>query len=640
MTAAQRRAANTQALHEALQPVRLALLDFVGMEPVVFPVPENGSASHGDASGLAHLYGAVRLNRFEMDVVLLCVGVHMDPQMRDALRSLHPDGQGEVRPNVELALRICRQPDWNAFAPSARLRADDIVTLRGLGSLLDAELILDEAVLHLLVGLDYWDRQLMPMLTFVPSGPCPESHAETLDDLEIALVAQPAPLIWLRAPHAGQGLRLVSAAAEPHFCLNAAALPRDAGEVRRLGIRFRRMLRILDGVGSVDPGDAPVGLLRAFLEAVGGPLVVLEPGEDMGGISALPVLTIDLPRLDVAGRRTLWRHALDLGEDQQSWSQPLADNLAEDFDLPPEHVDGLAGYAQAAAEEMPPETVARRLRQRGRGVARVRLDRLATRVPVRGDLGQVLLSSEAREVLEAIRDHMAARACLHGDRQGGGAAGDRATGVTALFAGASGTGKTLAAEKLAADLDLDLYRVDLSQTVSKWVGETEKNLRAIFDAADAGGAILLFDEADTLFAKRGDGRESGGGQFTNSVVGFLLQEMERYRGLAILTTNRRAAIDDAFQRRLRYVIDFPFPSRDDRIGLWRAAVPQSGLDLDALAAVPLSGGQIAALSVVAASRAAAAGRGLCMDDLLFAMRLDFTKNGVSHALLPCGGGAR
>src|SRR5262249_34401143 len=151
---------------------------------------------------------------------------------------------------------------------------------------------------------------------------------------------------------------------------------------------------------------------------------------------------------------------------------------------------------------------------------------------------------------------------------GFGAHTSRGSGVAALFAGSSGTGKTFAAEVLARDLSLDLYRVDLSQVVSKYIGETEKNLRRIFDAADSGGVVLLFDEADALFGKRSEVKDSHD-RYANIEVSYLLQRMETYRGLAILTTNLKDAIDTAFLRRLRFVVHFPFPDTAGRAEIWR-----------------------------------------------------------------------
>src|SRR5579863_2496654 len=148
------------------------------------------------------------------------------------------------------------------------------------------------------------------------------------------------------------------------------------------------------------------------------------------------------------------------------------------------------------------------------------------------------------------------------------AGGTRGLGISALFAGASGTGKTLAAEVLAHELRLDLYRIDLSSVVSKYIGETEKNLRHVFDAAEEGGAILLFDVADALFGKRSEVKDSHD-RYANIEVSYLLQHMEVYRGLAILTTNQKSALDTAFLRRLRFIVQFPFPDARERAEIWR-----------------------------------------------------------------------
>src|SRR5204862_5706096 len=145
---------------------------------------------------------------------------------------------------------------------------------------------------------------------------------------------------------------------------------------------------------------------------------------------------------------------------------------------------------------------------------------------------------------------------------------NRGFGISALFAGDSGTGKTMAAEVIANELRLNLYRIDLSQVVNKYIGETEKNLRRLFDAAEEGGAILLFDEADALFGKRSEVKDSHD-RYANIEVSYLLQRMEAYRGLAVLTTNLKNSLDTAFLRRLRFVVTFPFPDPAQRAAIWR-----------------------------------------------------------------------
>jgi SpoVK/Ycf46/Vps4 family AAA+-type ATPase len=206
--------------------------------------------------------------------------------------------------------------------------------------------------------------------------------------------------------------------------------------------------------------------------------------------------------------------------------------------------------------------------------------------------------------------------------------GARGLGIAALFAGESGTGKTMAAEAIANEVRLDLFRIDLASTVSKYIGETEKNLARLFDAAEASGAVLLFDEADALFGKRSEVKDSHD-RYANIEIAYLLQRIEAYRGLAILTTNLKSSLDKAFMRRIRFVVQFPFPDEAMRERLWRrqlpARAPLAAIDYAALARAPLSGGHIRAAALQAAFAAAARGSVIDGDLLTQAMRGEFAK---------------
>jgi SpoVK/Ycf46/Vps4 family AAA+-type ATPase len=206
--------------------------------------------------------------------------------------------------------------------------------------------------------------------------------------------------------------------------------------------------------------------------------------------------------------------------------------------------------------------------------------------------------------------------------------GSRGLGISVLFTGSSGTGKTMAAEVLANDLQLDLYRIDLSQVVSKYIGETEKNLKRVFDAAEEGGAVLLFDEADALFGKRSEVKDSHD-RYANIEVSYLLQRMEAYRGLAILTTNMKQALDTAFLRRIRFVVQFPFPDSGQRAAIWQrsypAQTPVRDLDYAKLAQLSVPGGNIRNIALHAAFLAAEAGEPVRMTHLLGAARVEYAK---------------
>ncbi|MGZ3460212.1 MAG: ATP-binding protein, partial [Archangium sp.] len=216
------------------------------------------------------------------------------------------------------------------------------------------------------------------------------------------------------------------------------------------------------------------------------------------------------------------------------------------------------------------------------------------------------LSEAQMRQLAEVELHVRRRLLVH-ETWGFSPGGWRGTGTTALFSGPSGTGKTLAAEVLAHQLGLDLYRIDLSGVVSKYIGETEKNLRKMFDAAESGGAVLLFDEADALFGKRGEVKDSHD-RYANIEVSYLLQRMESFHGLAILTTNLKAGLDAAFVRRLRFIVDFSFPDRKQREALRSRAFPPGtpthGLDPARLALLNVSGAVIRSIALHAAFLAA------------------------------------
>src|SRR4051812_26867054 len=186
----------------------------------------------------------------------------------------------------------------------------------------------------------------------------------------------------------------------------------------------------------------------------------------------------------------------------------------------------------------------------------------------------------------------------------------------------------MAAEVLAGELRLDLYRIDLSAVVSKYIGETEKNLRRVFDAAEGGGAILLFDEADALFGRRSEVKDAHD-RYANIEVSYLLQRMEEYHGLAILTTNMKDALDPAFLRRIRFIVHFPFPGADERTEIWRrifpVETPTDGLDAQALGRLNVAGGNIRNIAISAAFLAADRDEPVAMRHLLHAARTEYGK---------------
>jgi hypothetical protein len=366
--------------------------------------------------------------------------------------------------------------------------------------------------------------------------------------------------------------------------------------------------------------------VRAFAEARPGIVLVGTRAWDPGW-SREPPLLLDAPVASVAERHELWVSALHGGA--PTAFDPALVTLA--FRLTPEQVGRAARAAErasiAAGRPMTVPDVASGARaQNAAG-----LERLARRIEPAVSWADLVIPAGVEGQLREITARARHRDRVVGE-WGMGERSRRTTGITALFAGDSGTGKTMSAEVVAGDLGFDLYVIDLSTVVDKYIGETEKNLDRIFSEADRVNGVLLFDEADALFGKRSEVKDARD-RYANVEVAYLLQRMESFDGIAILTTNLRANVDEAFTRRLDAIVDFPMPEEADRRHLWERNLPPSlpraeDLDLDFLARrFKVSGGNIRNICVSAAYLAAADDRSVTMADLIRATDREYRKLG-------------
>ena len=330
---------------------------------------------------------------------------------------------------------------------------------------------------------------------------------------------------------------------------------------------------------------------------------------------------------DADERAQLWRAGVD-GETAPGLDP--ADATAQ-FRLTPEQVQRAARSARVQARAADRPVQAADLRAGARAQNAAGLERLARRIEPAVSLADLVLPPDVLDQLRELTVRARQRDRVLGDWQMAGPA-SRRRGLTALFAGASGTGKTMAAEVVAGEMGLDLYVVDLASVVDKYVGETEKNLDRIFAEAESVNGVLLFDEADALFGKRSDVADAHD-RYANVEVAYLLQRMELFEGIAILATNLRSNLDEAFARRLDALIDFPEPEEADRLRLWDRCLgslaPRAGdMDLEFLArAFKLSGGNIRNIVLAAAYMAAEAGRSISMADLVRATQREYRKLG-------------
>lgn len=339
-------------------------------------------------------------------------------------------------------------------------------------------------------------------------------------------------------------------------------------------------------------------------------------------------LTVESARLTLSERADLWRN--ELGDTAIELD---VEDIAGQYVFGPRQVAAAITAAEALARSQGngdgPDDDA--LRRGARSQNAAGLERLARRIAPGVGWDDIVLPDKALRQLHELTSRARNRERVLTDwrmRPGGG----RGTGITALFAGDSGTGKTMAAEVIAGDLGLDLYTVNLATVVDKYVGETEKNLERIFTEASRVSAVLLFDEADAIFGKRSEVRDAHD-RYANIESAYLLQRMETFDGLAVLATNLRANLDEAFTRRLDMIVDFPVPDDDARLALWRRClappVPVAdGLDLAGYAqAFTLSGGNIRSAAITAAYLAAEGATAVDATHLTAAIQQEFRKLG-------------
>jgi ATPase family associated with various cellular activities (AAA)/Winged helix domain, variant len=584
------------------------------------PPPQRRRGGSRVLDRLTALFG---LSEFERSVLALCAGVEIEPEIAAAC------AETAGAPSFGLALSILPESHWSAMAPSGPLRRWRLVRLeRTDGSPVTTPIRIEERVLHLLAGIDAPEPELDGLLVEAPTpAELPPSRRRVADRLAAVLAEERAEGRWPRVllcggADASRRDVVASAAARAGLRLlavEAGALPRD----HRDGAGFARLCAreaalsgavLLLETGGRGGEDGGTRAARRFAAAFQGALVVAaeEPRFALEGS-----FRIEIPPPQPAERKELWRSVL------ADSTNGALDAVAGQFDLDPAAIRAAAREALATPGGSLPDRVWDACRARARPV----LDDLAQRIDSSVGWDDLVLPRERIATLREVATQVRWRFRVY-DEWGFASRSSRGLGISALFAGPSGTGKTLAAEVLANELRLDLYRIDLSSVVSKYIGETEKNLRRVFEAAECGAAVLLFDEADALFGKRTDVKDSHD-RFANIEISYLLQRMESYRGLAILTTNQRRALDEAFLRRLRFVVEFPFPEARERSEIWSRVVPQGvptdGLQPERLAQLAIAGGNIRNVALGAAFLAADSGSAMGMEHVLRSARTEYAK---------------
>ncbi len=597
------------------------------------------------------------LSPAEVDLILIALAPELETRYETLYAYLHDDVTRK-RPSVDLGLNlICRNEREKVFARRLLAPGSPLMHFRLLElvddvhdrapSLLRKFLKLDESVLRFLL-------EQPPAVLQTGTLVLPRTQLDALE------VDEPARLrlnnlsqSLLRAGTQNSIVRLVGSL-EPRLYAVAEALSNSLG---------RRMLRVDLAQLDSDPGRA-VALVRdaALLDAIpvvgapeesedpaeaqrsrasedrlwsafqegGGLMILLGPGSVFSAVPPEARLwRVEIPAPDFEFRRQAWTDAAaGLGED----IDPA--RLADTFQFDANRIRQTSNLAWSIASLRNPSDPAPGMDdvlEAGRILTTPKLRRFAVNIEPRYSWADMVLPEPRLNQLRSIASRIKYRPVVHRD-WGFGEKHTRGKGLTALFTGPPGTGKTMAAEILARELSLNLFQIDLSTVVSKYIGETEKHLSSIFDEAEMTQSLLFFDEADSLFGKRTEVKDAHD-RYANMEVNYLLQRIEQYQGLVVLSTNMQRNVDEAFLRRMQEVVEFPFPDEALREQIWRKHFPpnapkEADIDFGFLARqFKLSGGHIRNVVTTAAYLAAGAERPIAMADVIQALKSEFQKQG-------------
>ncbi|MGP1383377.1 MAG: ATP-binding protein [Thainema sp.] len=615
-------------------------------------------SAQASSSALQQLCQVFRLSPFERNILVLCAGMEFVGEWG----SLCAAAQGNPNwnyPTFGLAHILFESANWQGLTPMAPLRRYQLIEVNGGAALMTSQLRLDERILHYLMGVDQVDIRLQHLIEAVApasSETLVPSHQAAVQEIIQTWVEASQQSVSMRSlPIAQLGgsdrdsHRQIAAAVCEHFGLNlytlaAHTLPTDLNTVALLRTLCEREYHLEKTVYLVDlahydsTNAAQKSAIAQLIETIDVPILISSC--DRYPQQQRPQIYLDIQAPTKVEQQQLWQNSLaELDVDLNGHVAALTSHFnlnasvisAACLHARVQHQLNAADNDAALDSDTDPDSRAvsfsNALWRYCRDQARPRLDELAQRIDARATWATLVLPDKEKAVLHEVSAHVKQRSRVY-DTWGFGEQGSRGLGISALFAGGSGTGKTLSAEVLANDLNLDLYRIDLSSIVSKYIGETEKNLRRVFDAAEGGGVILLFDEADALFGKRSDVKDSHD-RYANMEVSYLLQRMESYQGLAILTTNLKRSIDQAFLRRIRFVVQFPFPDASQREEIWQrvfpSQMPKGKLKYDKLANLSVPGGNIRNIALNAAFLAADADEEVGMKHILEAAKSEYMK---------------
>ena len=602
-----------------------------------------------------------RLSEFEFYILVFCAAVELDSRFPRLCTEAHHD-ENYYYPTFGLALRALPNTHWSALTPDGILRYWKLIDLGSGNNLLNRQLFIDERILHYLQGIPTIDPSLTG-LTKLPSDrrarlmPSHQSLADEIAALwHLSSSHHTPPAIQLCGSEIEDKIDIAQVVCQQIgrriSLLNCDRLPLNSDDLTAFTRRLQRESVLEHKALLLDCDDTDFApeqraALNQLMEECSGFIFITTcvPLQEL----KCKMVRFDIPKPEPQEQLVTWQISIDELKTQlngQGKLIPNSEQLSQDlqavisqFHLSTSTIRSACTAAVGQLTTQSTSSFKQTLWENCRVQARPGLDKLAERIESKLTWDDLILPSLQKQTLEQISAHVRQKAKVY-ENWGFAAKNRRGLGITALFSGPSGTGKTLAAGVLANELNLDLYKIELSSVVSKYIGETEKSLQRIFDAAESGGVILLFDEADSIFGKRSEVSDSKD-RYANLEVSYLLQRMESYSGLAILTTNLQSNLDSAFLRRLRFVTQFSLPDAAHREQIWQrifpANTPTQGLNFKKLAQLNTAGGNIRIIALNAAFIAADAGEAVQMKHILTATQTEYEKLGKSLTSIEVAG---
>jgi SpoVK/Ycf46/Vps4 family AAA+-type ATPase len=621
---------------------------------------KNVTFQHNIPLRLATLADSFHLTSFDIDVVLICLAAELDLRY-ERLYAYLQDDVTRKRPSVDLALNLlcssfsAKMDARDRFAFAAPLLKYELISLsedtaNPKTTLLNRYLKLDERIVNYLLGSDEIDVRLARQVLLVDPKHTIENlilPADLLNRLKLLFEnhgnGDRGLSLYFQGPYgvgkrstAGAlcqlgGLKLLvvnvehAPSADPDFASVVNLITREAA--------LQGAAVYWNGFDSLLSAEQRSHLLLLLQELQERREMVFLAGETVWEPSDIPELPpfvrIEFPLPAYSERLLFWGMAVK----NIAAADVDAAGLANKFRFTGGQIRDAALTAQNLARRRDPEDVSVNmtdLLEACRLQSNRKLAALATRIKPHYAWTDIVLPPDSLRQLREICNAVEFRSIVY-EEWGFDKKLSLGKGLGLLFAGPSGTGKTMAAEVLAGELGLDLYKIDLSTVVSKYIGETEKNLSRIFTEAATSNAVLFFDEADALFGKRSEVKDSHD-RYANIEINYLLQRMEEYEGTVILATNLRKNMDDAFVRRIQFTIEFPFPHADQRLAIWQRVwpkdMPRQDLDLDFMARrFEISGGNIRNIALATAFLGAEDGGCVTMKHLIRATWQEYQKMG-------------